>query len=131
MLAADNTLSAALDAHLALLVAEDAPLDWWRQMVRSGALAVIAVYAEGERVASVLWRLDVHGGERCFVICGAASDSPRFDLMGDVLPRLEAMAQRMGCKRFRFHTRRRGLVERASGMGYQAPEFVLLKDLAA
>ncbi len=130
MLIADNRLTPALERDLESLVEDDAPLAWWRRQVELGALGVIAVHVEGERVASVLWRLDQHGGRPCFVICGAAGNHPRFDLMGSVLPALERYARELGCDLVRWHTRRRGLVARGQAMGYGAAEFVLLKALA-
>lgn len=131
ILAADNRVTPALLEHLALLEAEDAPVAWWRRQVELGALAVIAVYVAGERVGSVLWRLEQHGGRACFVIAGAAGAHARFDLIGAVLPELERYAHRLGSELVRFHTRRRGLVARGQAMGYGAAEFVLLKELAA
>ncbi len=127
---ADNRITPELERHLALLIEDDAPLAWWRRQVELGAMAVIAIHVEGERVASVLWRLGEHGGRRCFVICGAAGNHPRFDLTGSVLPALERYARELGCDLVRWHTRRRGLIARGQAMGYGAAEFVLLKAIA-
>src|SRR5229473_73118 len=55
MLIADNRLTPELERDLESLVADDAPLAWWRRQVELGALGIIAVHVEGERVASVLW----------------------------------------------------------------------------
>ena len=131
MLVSDNRMTPDLERELELLDYGDAPLTWWRSQVLTGALGVIAVYVEGERVASVLWRRDDHGGRPCFVIAGAAGNHPRFDLASVVLPALEAHAKRLGCELVRFHTRRRGLVARGQAMGYDPAEFVLLKEIAA
>lgn len=130
MLVSDNRISPALLEHLALLDADDAPVAWWRRQVELGGLGVIAVIVAGERVASVLWRLEEHGGRQCFVICGAAGASKDFDLVGSVLPELEAHARRLDCELVRFHTRRRGLIARGQAMGYGAAEFVMLKEVA-
>jgi hypothetical protein len=131
MLVADSRISPELLAHLAALVEDDAPLDWWRRKVELGELSVIAVLHEGARVGSVLWRLGEHGGRRCLVIHGAAAFHPAIDFTGTVLPQLETYARRLGCELVRLHTRRRGLVARAQAMGFGAAEFVLLKDVAA
>lgn len=131
MLAADNRLSAELEADLTQLEAFDAPLAMWRQKIRSGALQVIAVYCERARVGSVLWRLESHGGRPCFVIAGAVAHSEKFDLAGAALSELEAFARQIGCRLVRFHTRRRGLIARALELGYAPAEYVMLREVAA
>ena len=130
MIVADNRMSDTLLLHLEALVEDDAPLAFWRLKVELGELSVIAVYHEGARVGSVLWRLDEHGGKRCFVIHGAAAFHAEVDFTGTVLPQLENYARQIGCELVRLHTRRRGLIARTQAMGYGAAEFVLLKAVA-
>jgi hypothetical protein len=131
MIVSDNRLTDTLLEHLAALVEDDAPLEFWRRKVELGELSVIAVYHDGARVGSVLWRLDEHGGKRCLVIHGAAAFHPEVDFTATVLPQLERYAASIGCELVRLHTRRRGLIARTQAMGYGAAEYVLLKRVAA
>ena len=120
----------AIAADIAVIADGDTPLDWYQAAVVSMQLGAMSVLIAGRRVGTVLWKVDQEAGERCFVIVAAVGRARDFDLTRTVLPRLESFAQCLQCKRLRFHTQRKGLVEKARHAGYGEAEYVMRKRFA-
>lgn len=112
-----------LEAGLLSLVTP-AEVDWHRREVKAGRAHPLALMNGAASLATGLYRVEPgpHGSE--MVLIGVTGDGRD---MGLVFGLLERFAALKGCAYLRFHTTRPGLVRRALGAGYVAPEFVLTK----
>lgn len=119
----------AMARDIAIIADNDTPLTWYRDRVQARALGAWSVYIGGERVASVLWRIDREAYGECFVIVAAVGGHPAFDLTSLVLPKIEHIAKGSGCLAVRFHTTRRGLAAKGAMQGYSAAEWVMRKRI--
>ncbi len=100
----------------------DCEVDWYEKEVRGGRLAAFSVFADLMRVATVLVRREE---DELVLVAGAGRAD--FDLCAATFPLLEAMAIGLGCSSMRLHTRRGGMIEKASRQGWDLTEYVMRK----
>jgi|SRR5579883_347471 len=117
----------AMARDLAIIADDETPLDWYARGVESGALGAWSVYLGFDRVGTLLWRRELDSGEPCFVIVAAVGNHPAVDLMHHCSAHVERIAKSMGCRRVRFHTKRRALAEKARALGYGTVEYACRK----
>lgn len=88
-----------------------------------------AVVVDGVICGHVVWRFDYVETVKDLVVLWAWADAPGLDLTFSCLPAIEAFAVGQACQRVRFHSSRLGLLAKARGAGYSAPEFIMYKDV--
>jgi len=112
---------------LVRIAAPDA-VDDIRMQVDSGAASVFDVAIDGQRAAAFVLRVDHLAAGPQGVIVAAAGDGGGIDLVGVLLPHVEAMFGPV-VDSIRVHTARTGMARRLAGQGYRLTELVLEKEL--
>lgn len=103
---------------------------FYRDLVKAGRAYTLGLVDDaGEILAAAVYTIDAGAVGLEFVILACASEDPRAALIEDHLSGLEYLAVALGCKSVRFHTRRRGLVDRMSDRGYRPSEYVYRKAI--
>ncbi|HEV7283951.1 MAG TPA: hypothetical protein VGN75_03765 [Kaistia sp.] len=117
-----HELDAAALAHLAPAI-EPELLPWLAGEVRDLRAVLVPCVRDGERVGSVVLRLD--GDELVIVAAGGSGGG----LCKEFLPVVEAAARRSGVSRLRAHTRRPGMRRTLERLGFRETERVYGKEL--
>jgi hypothetical protein len=116
-----------IESRMAVLDNPECSAEWYRRQVENGSLHPVAVELAGEIVAGVLIRVEPADWGQEFVIVAASGDARGRDLVAEVIPQLESLAQATDCGSVRFHTSRQGLGEKAERAGYAGVEIVYRK----
>lgn len=104
-------------------------LDFWREGVTAGRLALWSIMADGERVGSLVWTSEIeHGGGRALVVQAMGARPCGVDLVVYADTAFAAMARAMGGASLRFWTSRRGMVRKTETLGY-ARRYVMEKEI--
>ncbi|AUG55728.1 hypothetical protein [Thalassospira marina] len=117
--------------HIRPVVLPESPLglDGLRDDVANGRAAVLAVQARGERIGTLLVRVEQGGDGKYFIIECANSHLAGVDLVKTCMPALEAWARKLGCRALDVPTHRPGLVHKMKKQDYTVVKTVLRKVL--
>ena len=119
--------SPAASEYIARALVHASP-DEVRAQVDAGA-ALFYVKADDVLIGCYVLRIDQTSTGREGVIVAAGGDYCGVDLIGVLLPKMEA--QFTGVDRVRIHTSRAGMGKRLAAAGYRAKELVFSKDCHA
>lgn len=115
----------------AKLIPHDSPVDLvgsLRSMVQEGRAHVADMVTAAGRVGVVFYEIVDYPRSQELVVHGCyGTDAAELHL--SLIPQIEDLGRRLGCKTVRFHTMRPPLVERAKLAGYHVSEVILRKTL--
>jgi hypothetical protein len=113
------------------IILPDSPrgLEGLKRDAETGVATVLAVAANGQRIGSVLVRIERGGDGSYFVIECANADLPGFDLVETCMPALEGWARKAGCVAVDIPTHRPGLVFKLKKRGYQVAQTIMRQGL--
>jgi len=95
--------------------------------VSRGNLSVWDVFEDGYRFGVIVLGYE-NGGKLLNIVC-AGSAVAEIDTVKSVLPGLCEFAKTVGCQAVRFQTARAGLVQKATGQGFEVVGTVMEKKL--
>lgn len=102
-----------------------------RRHVEAGRWFLFAIEADGRRVGSLVWSVEVEGdGEKSLIVNGIGAEPvPGLDVVALVLAEFEAMGRKIGARALRFWTSREGLRARMERAGFSR-RYVMERELA-
>ncbi len=117
--------------HIRPVVLPECPagLEGLKDDVMQGRAAILAVEARGERIGTLLVRIEQGGDGKYFIIECANSHLAGVDLVKTCMPALEAWARKLGCRAVDVPTHRPGLVHKMKKQDYTVVKTVLRKVL--
>lgn len=102
---------------------------FYRAELDDDAMVATGVFADGELIGAAIHRFEDGDQGTEMVVVMAAGHLPGVDLVETILPALEGLARDVGCVSVRFHTLRKGLMQKAARLGYVPGELVMRKGL--
>lgn len=103
--------------------------DYIAEGIRDGRYKLMDIIEDGEAVGWCVYAI-LPRGELKEMVCVSAFAKGRDNVAAGITPILEDIAAANGCKCFRIHTMRTGLVEKLLGQGWFVSEIVLRKEIS-
>jgi hypothetical protein len=93
----------------------------WRTGAKNGAFSVYGINTQGDFIGTVIWSIEteINGGFSIIVNAIGARNVPGVDVAFEVYDKFAQLGRLTGATALRFWTKRRGLVLKTEGLGFQ------------